>query len=134
MFLACHGPACTITPLDTIMRTALLLEDEPLIAMDLEFNLQDAGFDVVHLMSCADADRWIDGHSPDVAIVDVELRDGSCHAVVGRLRNAGVPFIVHSGSHPSEHTGTNFEHGSWLMKPSSMRDMISAVRQAIGTV
>lgn len=113
------------------MQTALLLEDEPLIAMDLEITLQGGGFDVVHMVTCADADQWLHANRADIAIVDIHLQDGSCHDVVGKLHAAGIPFVVHSGSHPSEHAGTPFEHGVWLSKPSIATDLIEAVTRAV---
>lgn len=113
------------------MSTALLLEDEPLIAMDMEENLHVAGFEVVHLMSCAAANNWIDANKADVAIVDIQLTDGSCHEVVERLRFTGVPFVVHSGDVANQHAGTSFEHGIWVNKPSSENELIAAVRQAM---
>jgi DNA-binding response OmpR family regulator len=115
----------------TNMATALLLEDEPLIAMDMEENLQNSGFEVVHLMSCADANQWINSNHADVAIVDIQLTDGSCREVVERLHVTGVPFVVHSGDVAHQHVGTPFEHGIWLSKPSSYDDMIAAVRKAV---
>lgn len=114
------------------MATALLLEDEALIAMDLEMNLQAAGFEVVHLMSCTEATHWLDANRADVAIVDIQLTDGSCHGVAERLRLAGTPFIVHSGDQPHQHANTPFVHGVWLNKPSASTDLIEAVREATG--
>lgn len=75
----------------TIKRTALLLEDEPLISMDLEATLADAGFAVVPVMTCADALAWLDGHTPDVVVVDIMLRDGPSDAVVEKLIGSEIP-------------------------------------------
>ncbi len=113
------------------MSTALLLEDQPLIAMDLEESLQVAGFDVVHLISCAAAIDWIGDHHADVAIVDVQLSDGTCQTVVERLQVKGIPFVVHSGDVAHQYAGTPFQHGIWLNKPSSNEELLSAVQTAM---
>jgi DNA-binding response OmpR family regulator len=110
---------------------ALLLEDEPIIAMDLEATLAAAGFSVVTVMSCAVADEWLESHAPGIAIVDVNLTDGSCHDVVSKLHAAGVPFIVHSGEHASTFTETVFAKGTWMGKPSHSDDLVRTARELV---
>ena len=45
--------------MDTNTMVALLLEDEPLIAMEIEQTLQIAGFEVTTVSSCASALDWL---------------------------------------------------------------------------
>jgi DNA-binding response OmpR family regulator len=113
-------------------RIALLLEDEPLIALDLETTLEQAGFEVVTLLSCADADAWLHDHRPAVAIVDVLLTDGSCHTVVAKLHGMGVPFIVHSGEFATEFAESVFAKGTWMGKPSASEDLVATARHMVG--
>ena len=113
-------------------RTALLLEDEPLVAMDVEDTLGSGGFDVVSLRSCADAKAWLEGNQPAIAVVDVQLADGSCHDVVAKLHQMGVPFIVYSGQDGSAFSETPFANGTWMGKPAQPRDLIETVRQLVG--
>ena len=75
----------------------LILEDEPLIAWDLETALSDAGFMAALARSCFDAERWLTDHSPDAANLDMKLGDGECVAVAKSLVERDVPFIVHTG-------------------------------------
>jgi DNA-binding response OmpR family regulator len=107
---------------------ALLLENEPIIAMDLELALKDEGFTVTFIMSCQEAADWLKDHSPDVAIVDIMLRDGPCHLIVETLSARGVPFLVHSGDPASMHEGTAFVKGTWLSKPVSAIKLALAAR------
>ena len=113
------------------MPTALLLENEPLIAMDIELALQDAGFDVTSIMSSVEAGGWLESHSPDVAIVDIELRDGPCHLIVEMLAARGVPFLVHSADLPPMHEGTAFAKGTWLNKPTDSDEIARAAQVAL---
>ncbi|CAN7511939.1 response regulator [Devosia sp. LjRoot3] len=115
----------------TIKRTALLLEDEPLISMDLEATLADAGFAVVPVMTCADALAWLDGHTPDVVVVDIMLRDGPSDAVVEKLIGSEIPFIVHSGDHPNMHENTPFAHGAWVPKPAQGTELVRVARELV---
>lgn len=109
---------------------ALLLEDEPLIAMDIELILGAAGFDVTTVMSCEEANDWLEICRPDVVVVDIVLRDGPCHDVVAKLIEANIPFIVHSGDHPRMHVDTPFAHGRWVSKPAD-GDELAAVARAM---
>ena len=113
------------------LSVALLLEDEAIIAMDMEQALGDAGFDVSTAMTCADAEEWLDQRRPDVAIVDVTLRDGSSEAIVARLVREGVPFVVHSGDLPTHHANSAFSSGIWVDKPASNEVLISAANAAL---
>lgn len=111
--------------------TDLLLEDEPLIAMDIEMTLRDAGFDVSVVGSCEEALEWLEVCRPDVVIVDIVLRDGPGHKVVDQLITDGIPFVVHSGDLPAVHEGTPFAAGSWINKPAIAADLVAAVRQLV---
>ncbi|RKM87750.1 response regulator [Devosia naphthalenivorans] len=105
---------------------ALLLEDEALIAMDVEQALDSAGFAVATMLTCADAEQWLEAHRPDVVIVDIMLKDGTCEAIVSRLVQDHVPFVVHSGDVPSLHANTLFSRGVWVSKPSDSRELAEA--------
>jgi DNA-binding response OmpR family regulator len=107
---------------------ALLLEDEPLIAMDMELILQGAGFDVTTAVTCEEANNWLEVRRPDIVIVDIMLRDGSSHNIAERLIQDAIPFIVHSGDPVSMHAETAFAQGRWLSKPSSPDELIGALR------
>ena len=47
----------------------------------------------------AEAERLLSEHAPDVALVDLHLRDGELsHGLIARLHERGVPVIMLSGS------------------------------------
>ena len=55
----------------------LLVEDEPLIALDLENILERLGHEVVGVAETRDeAVRLAEDEHPDAALVDIKLRDG----------------------------------------------------------
>jgi CheY-like chemotaxis protein len=92
-------------------RSILIVEDEPLIAMMLEDFLDSLGYDVVATCeSVEDALEKVDAGGFDVAIIDVQLKDGKhVWPVADRLAQAGTPFVVATGGHveppPPEHAG-----------------------------
>ena len=110
----------------------LLLEDEPLIAMGVEVDFESAGFAVTTVMSCEEANAWLDQHKPQIVIIDILLRDGPSDAVANRLVKSGIPFIVHSGDHRSLHERTPFAAASsWVGKPSPASDLLEAAQAAV---
>lgn len=112
------------------MTTTLVLEDEPLIAMDTETTLRQTGFGVSILGSCAEASEWLGVRRPDVVIVDIMLRDEPSGAVVEHIIANGIPFVVHSGDVAASLVGLPCEHGTWLGKPSGPDDLLAAFKQA----
>ena len=110
------------------LAVALLLEDEPLISLDIELMLEDAGFAVTTAVSCKAAADSLATFRPDIAIVDIVLKDEPCLVIVERLIEAGVPFIVHSGDFASMHVGTPFAHGRWINKPAAPGALAQAAR------
>ncbi len=108
----------------------LLLEDEVLIAIDIEDALQQAVYqNVISIASRDLAQAWLEERTPNIAIVDPILRDGVCIEIVRTLAEKKVPLIIHSGERP-EHTDLEFgvHQGRWIVKPSRPEDLIEAVQ------
>ena len=79
-------------------RNILIVEDDLLIAMDLERALDEAGCVVVGLVpSVARALAKIDNNQIDAALLDVTLGRELVFAVADRLSNDGVPFVFVTG-------------------------------------
>jgi DNA-binding response OmpR family regulator len=116
--------------------TVIILEDEALIAIDVEEQLRSAGFDVVGVFSsCAEASDWLQSGSPDVAILDIDLRDGNCAAIARLLNDRHVPFVVHSGSfRDSGEHDESFLAGKWVGKPCPPSELYDAVRSSLSGV
>lgn len=84
-----HARPCTI----------LLLEDEPLILMDLEFAAEEAGCLPLCASAVGPALEMLGSDRPvNVAILDVSLKDDeTCLPVAHALQERGIPFLLHSG-------------------------------------
>lgn len=68
-------------------KRVLVAEDDALVAMHIEQELDGTRFDIVGAFdSCAATEAWLQGSTPDVAIIDLELRDGPCTIVA---KNSG---------------------------------------------
>jgi DNA-binding response OmpR family regulator len=75
----------------------LVVEDDPLTAVDIRFHLEEAGAVQVPAPTNQRAVAYLDCHEVDAAIVDFHLPDGDCIPVLQLLASRGVPFVVVSG-------------------------------------
>jgi DNA-binding response OmpR family regulator len=109
------------------MRTVLLVEDEPLIALLYEDVLQDTEFTLTDVAVCnKTAIASLAANPPDLAVVDYFLEDGPCLALVEKLREIGVPFVIVSGH---EEAGDDALVGvPWLPKPFEGDVLLGALR------
>ena len=79
-------------------RTVLLIEDEPLIALDIADELEAAGAHVICARSPQTACHAIDQHQLSAVVVG-DFRPGTegAEAAVAQLRNSEVPFMFYTG-------------------------------------
>ena len=80
--------------------TALVVEDDFLIATDMEAELQRRDYpDVVCTGRVADALEIVASRDVAVAVLDIDLGGGATSAPVAReLRARGIPFVFVSGN------------------------------------
>ncbi|MBO3761474.1 response regulator [Ciceribacter sp. L1K22] len=78
----------------------LIIEDEMLLAMELESEIDAAGHDVVGIAADSkSALEMINSSTLDFAFVDITLRDGPSGIDVGRqLSKRGIPYVFVSGN------------------------------------
>lgn len=82
----------------------LIVEDEALVALDMQIVLDSEGYYVVGVAgNAADAARLAQTTSPQLAIIDVNLANGDSGIdVASRLKDIGVPALFSSGNCPSD--------------------------------
>ncbi|TGV76613.1 response regulator [Mesorhizobium sp. M00.F.Ca.ET.149.01.1.1] len=110
---------------------ALIIEDEYLIASDVANGLKERGFEAACVASERAAAAWLDDHKPDVAIIDIQLLDGQRGVAAARLKEAGVPFVIHSGYDP-EFQSPIFHGAPYLPKPAPIRHLVERASQLVG--
>lgn len=78
----------------------LIVEDEALLALELESELENAGHAIVGVaMSSQEAKAIIDREHPEFAFVDIHLLDGPTGIDVGRyLESKGISYVFVSGN------------------------------------
>ncbi|MFT3673502.1 response regulator [Aestuariivirga sp.] len=108
--------------------SVLVLEDEPLIAIDLEHMLRQLGFTTITLVGTVErALATIDAY--DLAILDVSLRNGTSAPVAEALRSKGAPFIVSTGYIDTGPIPSALKVQPFLRKPFSIEDLALSLNQ-----
>ncbi len=113
---------------------ALIIEDEPLIAMAIEDILRDCGFRSFDLAaSVEEAIAAAKRKCPDLITADVDLKPGSgIDAVSTICSGPTIPVIFVAGS-PSEVMVRMPEH-PMVLKPFTADDVKTAVKVARGEI
>ena len=110
----------------------LVLEDEFLIAMDVEQLCRDYGAEnVVIVRSIGEVEQGLAAEF-DAAIIDVLLDGVSTLEFATRLRDDNVPFVFASGYTDSDEISKLFPGVTMIGKPYSGNDLIAAVAAACG--
>ena len=106
----------------------LLVEDEALVAMNLQDDLKDAGYAVVGPFdTCAAALAWLETETPDLAVLDTVLKDGTCRALAAELARRGIGFVLWSGHLQDRQTLQEFTDAVWVEKPSTHNALLHAL-------
>jgi len=89
-----------MSDLDRVLvgRSILIVEDEPLVALDVRAALNAAGASVVSAANCSEALRMAESPGLSAAIVDIDLGRGEdCSEVCERLSERRIPFLFFTG-------------------------------------
>lgn len=118
---------------DLNKKWALVLEDEPLIALELEDALGLSGFDDVRVFySFHPAFQELEISTPDIAIIDYRIRGRTSECFAALLSARSVPLLVYSGTpYEKEIIPTEFDRSVWLMKPQSTEHISKNVRNLL---
>jgi DNA-binding NtrC family response regulator len=110
-------------------KSALIIEDDALIAINAEFCLLDAGAAVVKIAnSMASAKSILDeGISFDVAVVDLLLADGNASTLAQVLSERGIAVVIATGDVVCEGQPAHSKAITILQKPYTDRDLINAL-------
>jgi DNA-binding NtrC family response regulator len=107
----------------------LIVEDEPVIAFDLEQILVSAGIEIVgNVGSVERALSVLQSTSCDAAVLDQSLKGESVENVASYLRKNGKPFIFVSGY--GRHTvSTEYSDAPLLTKPVDPKQLVTIIEK-----
>src|SRR5690348_8205439 len=110
----------------------LVVEDEFLIAMDLEAMLKEHGWRVLGpTATVAEALQLLDGgETPDIALLDVNLRGSTVVPVAEVLRERSVPIVLASAYDRAGLIAEVLAELPNVGKPVHQRHLLSALERA----
>ncbi|WP_244619557.1 response regulator [Skermanella aerolata] len=110
----------------------LIMEDEPLVALELQILLEDMGHQVCAVVDTeADAVREADATLPDLVIADIQLRQGNGVRAMERIAGRReVPVIFVSGNHTFT-PNPQIRTARFIAKPFRVENLRKAVADII---
>jgi len=115
-------------------RSILLVEDDPLLAMDVETCLAAAGYCVIGpVATTASAVRLIQHQSPDLVVLDLNLGTEMAFALPDFLTERKIPFIILTG-HSQTVVAPRYRNRPFLQKPYVAATLLRAIRDTLQEV
>ncbi|HEX7007548.1 MAG TPA: PAS domain S-box protein [Alphaproteobacteria bacterium] len=126
------GPVAEPRPLDLRGKRILVIEDEPLIAMEIESYLTGAGCHVIGPAGTIKrATQLIADTACDAALIDANLRGHPVDELAAALTRRNIPFVFATGYGRDALPGA-FRDAPMLAKPFTERQALAALRELIG--
>ncbi len=117
-----------------IATDVLIVEDEPVIAMDLEALVLDMGHSLIGIARThAEALHLVETQKPGLVLADIQLADGSSglNATNDILKSVSIPVIFITAYPEQLLTGTTAEPAFLIAKPFKADTVKAAISQAL---
>jgi DNA-binding response OmpR family regulator len=112
-------------------RRVLIVEDETLLALDLEMTLAECGCHVVGPVgSVAAAIEAVALGPPDMAVLDLNLNGESAVPIADALVERGVPFVFVTG-HDRDHLPERHRDAAIVGKPHRPADLLRELADVV---
>lgn len=109
----------------------LVVEDEPLIAMDVVDIIAELGHVVMAAVPTAEeALREIGRQRPDVVLLDINLRGELSYEVAHHCTAGGIPVVLTTGYDPTD-IPANLRHCRIVKKPFHPHELGGAIEAAV---
>jgi response regulator RpfG family c-di-GMP phosphodiesterase len=106
----------------------LVVEDEVLIALDIQAILRDAGAEIVGPYATLPAAlEAAESEALSAAILDIRLSDRTTEAVAARLAARDIPFLFYTGQPVPAQIRTEMPDAVVLFKPVAQPILIAKV-------
>jgi len=110
----------------------MIVEDEILLALDLELMLKDEGVEVLGPVgNIAQALDLLSHHSPDAVILDMNLGGKSSAPIVAELMQGDIPFVVTSGYSETYADIPAASEVPFVRKPYVMPELLGVLRSIL---
>jgi len=106
-------------------QTILLVEEQTVVALDVQSALQDAGAKVVVARDAAEALASIEQVAFTSAVLDLRPSSDDHRKIARALNKRGVPFVFHATHQPED--VTTLRGAPIFQKPSRAQDIVPAL-------
>jgi len=118
--------------LDLVGKDILIVEDQMLIAADLEQMVSNAGMRVsATATSPSEALAFLKANRPHAAILDFNLGDETSAVVADELRRMDIPFVFATGYGDSNRLPEKYEGVGVIHKPYDVSTVITQIKRAL---
>ena len=107
----------------------LVVEDEPLITMDISMAFEHTGAHLTTTNTVRHAKVLVEHDGLSAAILDHALSDGECTNLCARLNDRGIPFLMYTGFEKAQEGPC--KDAPHLSKPSTHADLLDAMEDLI---
>ena len=115
------------------MERILLVEDDVMIASGLKYALETEGYEVSHATDVHSAKNEISGGAFSLAILDMQLPDGTGFDISGSLKDKGTPIIFLTVVDDESKIVKAFDEGAddYVVKPFRVRELLARVKRTL---
>ena len=113
-------------------RSVLIVEDEPLIALELHNALHDAGASILAATTMKEALALIARAQICAAIVDINLGGHDCSSICAALAKRSIPFMFYTG-YSSAAALSAWPHAPAVDKPAADRTLVDSIARLLPT-
>ena len=107
----------------------MIVEDEAIVALDLQMMVEDMGYEVVGPCASVREGMSMVKQAPDMAVLDVRLTDGEVFPLADVLRNRNVKLIFHSGHVDISDIDDNYPGSAFCPKPTTEAQLQKCIRE-----
>jgi DNA-binding response OmpR family regulator len=107
----------------------LIVEDEPIIAMEIGDAFERAGARVLRTNTLRQALLLVEKHNLSAAVLDHGLSDGDSSRLCQHLKELNIPFVLHSGYSTVDGPCRD---APLVSKPANPEVLVTAVQGLLG--
>ena len=117
------------------LKKILIVEDDQLLNRTLAYNLTSDGYEVISVFNFDSAVRKLRENEFDVALLDINLPDGSGLDLCEEIRNRGqhtyIIFITANDKESDMLKGYEVGGADYVTKPFGMMELVSRIRAVL---
>ncbi|QZE13475.1 LytTR family DNA-binding domain-containing protein [Halosquirtibacter laminarini] len=110
----------------------LIIEDEELLAEELERNLMEIGSSTIHicdkLETVKESVEWLQVNTCDLIFMDVHLSDGECFDIFKQV-NTSIPIVFLTAYDQYLHNAFHVNSIGYILKPYEIRSIVKVLEK-----